>query len=131
MARASVKLMQGASFNGGGHHFGKAETKIISNAADIAYFEANPRFRVTKMAEPGPAKPAAKTAAKAAESDPPATDGDETSEGDDGPLPWNKTMKKVDLQEAAESRDIAFTPQDTNAALVQLLTEWDETSGDG
>jgi hypothetical protein len=119
MARASVKLIKGSSFDGGGHKFKKAETKIVSSAADIAYFEGNPRFRVKRM-DPPP-KPAPKPA-----SAPPTPSTSETSEGGNGPLPWNKTMKKAELQEAATSRDIAFTPEDTIANLVQLLTEWDE-----
>ena len=77
MARASVKLMKGSSFNGQGHKFGKAETKIVSGNADIAYFKGNPRFRVSMMAD----APVDKSVSK-------KNDG-----GSDGLLPWKKTMR--------------------------------------
>lgn len=130
MARASVKLIEGSSYSGRGYRFGKVETKIISNDADIAYFRGNSRFRVKDMPDTKPAPPKkGKADAKAkAESAPAGDTGGETGE-DDGLLPWRKDMKKAQLIEAAESRDIAVTPDDTVATIVQMLTEWDEEHG--
>jgi hypothetical protein len=124
MARASVKLMRGSSYNGRGYRFGKSETKIISDDADIAYFKGNSRFRVTMMEgapTPTPAKSKAEVKAPAG-----TEPEDNSADGGDGPLPWTKAMKKADLLAAAENRGIAVTPEDKVATIVQLLTEWDE-----
>ena len=124
MASANVRLLQGSSFDGGGHSFKhNGETKIITNAADIAYFKGNARFKVTDM------KPAAAPAASSAKKAPPQSPSQTSAEGGDGgPLPWKGNMKKVDLVAAAMSRDIAVTEDDKVADIVQLLREWDDGS---
>lgn len=123
MASATVKLMSGSSFSGCGHRFKRGETKVITSASDIAYFKANSRFRVkiVKGVAPPKTEPESKP--------PPAAEPEDNVDGGDGPLPWTKAMKKAELLDAANSRDIAVTPEDRVADIVQLLTEWDEEHG--
>ena len=142
MASANVRLMKGRSYRGRGYTFThNGEIRTLTNAADILFFENNSRFQVKRMegtvasASPEAKKPPAKKPpAKKPEpedgEDEGEADGGEDTEGEaQGPLPWKQGQKKALLIAAAESRGIAVTADDTAAAIVQLLKEWDEDNG--
>lgn len=122
MARASVKFTGGgASYTVRGYKFKKAETKILTNEGDIAYFKASSSFMVKDLvtSQPTESKPQAKAG---------KSDGGDGGNGDNGPLPWKVGMKKTDLIAAAESRGIAVTADDKVPEIIQLLKEHDDST---
>lgn len=141
---ARVQLRGAESFDGHGHKFKRNQVKVLSNPADIRYFQMQPAFKVTILGKAAPAKPTtsappapAGAAGEGGQGDdaPEGEDGGseaETGEGDSedgepsGPLPWKPGMRKAELLAAAESRGIAVTEDDNKATIVQMLREHDE-----
>ena len=126
-ASAIVRLIKGSSFNGHGYSFPtKNVTRVITNPADIQFFERNQRFKVVFTK---PAKGSKKPTPVAAAPPPPSTSPASNEEGEEEkqePLPWRSNSKKADLLAAALSRNIAATSDDKAAVLVQLLKDHDD-----
>jgi len=137
---ARVQFRTGTTFDGRGHKFKQGQTKVLSNKADIAYFQNQPAFKVTILskappvsAKEDPEKPSAPPRAAATpmegeddSSSDESGDGDESGTDGDGLLEWRPNMRKAELLAAAESRGMAVTEDDRNADIIQMLREFDE-----
>jgi hypothetical protein len=121
---ANVRLVVGSSYRARGYEFNKkGDTKMITNAGDIAYFAACSSFKVSMIK----AKPAVAAAASPARA--PAAAPEPAEAKPEGPLPWKVGMKKKELIASAESRGIAVSENDKLPEIIQLLKEWDEQQG--
>jgi len=130
---ARVQLRTGTTFDGRGHKFKKGQVKILSNAADITYFQNQPAFKVSILSKAPPvaATTPEKRSAPPRDSSPPLGNEDATAdegsgESDEGPLEWKPSMRKAELLAAAASRGMAVTEDDRNADIIQMLREYDE-----
>lgn len=141
MAQARVELSAGKSFTTKGVTFIKGKPRIVTSNDDIAYFRRCPQLKVTviKSQAPEPAAPPAavkkpKPAPVVEADDDSDDDGDEDDSDDEAGeaktfLPWKPNSNLKTLRAACESRDIAYTPDDKAAVLVQMLKEHGELSG--
>jgi len=120
MAKAEVELVGSLSQTVGGRAFTKGKTQVITNAAEIAAFKANPDYRVKvlKDATEKAAKPKPKPAAP-----PPAAEPEKTEEPAAEKPKYTKSklgsMRKADLIEVGLMHDLAFTGDETAKQMVE------------
>jgi hypothetical protein len=117
----------------------RGQVRYLSNADDIAYFKAQSAFKVVDLEPPSKdAKPVAavKPAPARRQPPPPMFQPPAPAETDEPPPeveelpPWKPNMSKQDLIEAAAARNIAVTPDDKKADIIELLRMHDEDASE-
>ena len=114
MARARVELIGSLSHTRGGRKFERGKPQILTNAAEILYYQNQSDFAVTVEEAP-------KKKAKAAPPTPPA--GEAKGDGDDYTEEQLKKMKKDELIEVADELELLLEGNEKKSEMIEAILE--------